>query len=413
MVLRQTFVDGDHLILPQQDLSLQLIEGHQLTSPDNLQDDVVHGVRVDTRTGRPLEYFFLGDKPGQRKWHGRRVPASYQNEDLIRIPAFSENRPNVFHIFNPQRVSQTRGVTAFRAVFDLLGMFEDINFARLVQQQVVSCVAVFLTRERDYQWGNRTTEDEEDGTTTYFEELSPGLVARLKPGEKAEGFSPAVPNPEFFDHVRLVLRLVGMALGMPLELVTLDTTDTTFHGYRGALDQARISFRRIQKWYSRLFHRRVYQMLVRAWSPELLVGRTAQRVGNGKLQLMRHEWHGRGWPYVEPKLDAEADTVRLRNGLTSPRRVHAERSGSEWKQIQKEIVEDYGMAIKNAVAEAEKINQTLDDDSLQPKVTWRDVLNLDAPQGMTRQEKITGVDPAGGPDPNAPAPAPKSKKVVK
>jgi len=389
MVLRHTFIDGDHLVLPQPNLSLQLLEGQVCTSPDNLQDDVVHGVRVDYRTGRPTSYYFMNAKPGQRKWHVRRTPASYSNEDLVQVQAFDENnQPNVLHIFNPQRITQTRGITAFRAVFDLLGMFEDINFARLVQQQIVSCVAVFLTRERDYQWGSRETQTADDGTTTTFESLSPGLIARLRPGEKVEPFSPQVPNPEFFDHIRLVLRLIGMALGMPLELVTLDTADTTFHGYRGALDQARISFRRIQRWYSRLLHRRVYTMLLRAWSPELMQGRVAQRVGNGKLKLFKHEWHGRGWPYVDPKTDAEADRVRLRSMLISPRRLHAERSGTEWKDIAREVVEDYGLAIEIAVKRAEEINTTLSEDSKQPVVTWRDILNLDAPQGMTRQEKV-------------------------
>jgi len=335
-----------------------------------------------------------------RKQHIRRTPLSKDSADVVRIPALNERgQPNVLHLYHPKRITQTRGVTALAPCFDMLGMFEDVNLARLVQQQMVACVGAFITREHDYQLGNRSTTDNEDGTQNTLEELAPGLVVRLRTGEKLESFNPNVPNPEFFHHVRLIIRLIGGNLGMPLELVMLDTTDTTFHGYRGVMQEAKKSFKVIQKRYPQQLHTPLYHACLDRWEPEL--GLRSKKL---RRKLRSHFWQPPGWPYVDPKTDAEADRIRLKNGMTSPRRYHMEQ-GDDWDDIKKELVEDYGSAIDEALTKAEELNKkhkaALKD---QLPVTWREVLNLDNPTGNTRAVKETTDEvpppgPAGKPQP--------------
>lgn len=384
--LMHEIVDGDAFVIPRvrpdRGLFLQLYEGERVASPGTFNDDVIHGVSLDYRTDEVKSYYFTNPQPGERKQRRRILPLSLTSPDVTEVRAFDDiGRPNVLHLFEQERASQTRGISAFHAVFDYLSMFEDVNFAKLVQQQVVSCIAVFITKERDYQWGNRSTEGEEDGTTATFEELHPGLTARLKPGEDVKGFSPAVPNAEFFDHVRLILRIIGLSLGMPLELVLLDTSDTTFHGYRGALHQAQKSFTRVQDEFPKKFHRPVYERWLDLELPRL--GRVARRKQARGL-LYRHDWIGEGWPYVEPKTDAEADAVRQHNALISPRRLQMER-GRHWKELYPEIVQDWGDAIELAAKRAEEISKKYE----RSDVTWRDVLNLDMPSGMSRKGMVS------------------------
>jgi capsid protein len=253
-------------------------------------------------------------------------------------------------------------------------MFEDVNFAKLVQQQVVSCIAAFITSERDLQWGAREEQSESDGSTTTLEELTPGLVHRLRPGESLESFSPNVPSPEFMHHVRLIVRLIGGCIGMPLELVMLDTTDTTFHGYRGVLQQARKGFERRQQLIVSCFHRPVVTHLLQQWALE---DPALRRNKN----LLRHSWTAPGFPYVDPKVDAQADQIRMRSCLASPRRIHAEQ-GASWDDVQVEIVDDMGSAIEKALTKAKELNDKFPDED--NPVTWREVLNLDNPAGNTR-----------------------------
>lgn len=394
--LRGMHIDGDHFGVFRND-QIQLFEGDRVSSPDNLTDDTVHGIVLDPETSRPLKYLFLKYNPGTRKQRIRRTPLSVNSSDIIPIPAFDNlGNPNVLHVFDPKRLTQTRGVTSLAPCFDYVGMFEDINFARLVQQQVVSCIAAFITSERDMQWGNREEQTETDGSTTTLEELTPGLVHRLRPGEKINAFSPGVPGPDFQQHIRLIVRLLGGTVGMPLELVMMDTSDTTFHGYRGVLQMARRGFIRQHIALVSRFHAPIYQHNLRLWLPKL--GRAAEK---NKL-IFRHAWQVPGFPYVDPKVEAEADKIRLQNVLISPRRLHAEQ-GNDWDVIYKEQVEDYSKAIDYAQTKADELNKKHKD--MEIPINWRDILNMDHPAGSTRQVKETNEPP--------PAPGGGGDKVVK
>lgn len=370
LALRHRFVDGDCVVIPHQEgknLRLQLLEGDRLPETVDIFKDIIHGVKVNFQTDQIESYYFTVPVAGRRQLGGRRIPAIVGTPETREVAARDQNgRLQVLHLLDPQRITQTRGVTAFRAVFDVLGMFEDVQFAKLVQQQVVSMIAVFIESERNMPWGNRTTDTSgrTDGGTSTFDELSPGLTVRLKPGEKMNGFSPNVPNPEFFPHVRLILRLIGCSIGMPLELVLLDTSDTTFHGYRGALQQAQKSFVRQQRLHPRQLHRHVWKRLIDIWYPH---GSTVRK----NKRLYRCSWRGEGWPYVDPRFDAQADMMRLSSGIASPRRVQAER-GYDWDDVKREITEDWGSAILGAAEKAKEINDKFPD----AFVTWRDCLNL-------------------------------------
>jgi capsid protein len=309
------------------------------------------------------------------------VPVDVRNSDGIR---------QLFHVYNSKRMNQTRGVTALAPIFSLAGMFEDIQFAKLVQQQVVSCFAVFReqavvaggglpTKNADY--GAATIETSASGTR-YIENIAPGMEIIGKPGEKLQGFSPNVPNAEYFTHVKLMLQMIGVNLGLPLCLVLMDGSETNFSGWRGAVDEARKGFRSNQRNLVNRLHKPVYRWKLSQWIAEDSDLRTAYKeLGN---QFFNHKWNAPRWSYIDPVGDAQGDQLRLQNGLTSPRRLHAER-GAEWEEISNEIVEDMMFAIRAAKSAAIRLNSEFDDG--QP-VQWRELINLPMPIGvqMTMQD---------------------------
>ena len=71
----------------------------------------------------------------------------------------------------------------------MLGQIEDLNFATLVRAQVSSCIALFINRQSDFQFGSRTTEDRTDGTTETTEDLMMGsdIFVELPEGDVAAG----------------------------------------------------------------------------------------------------------------------------------------------------------------------------------------------------------------------------------
>jgi lambda family phage portal protein len=373
--LRQTLVDGDMLVLATEDGPLQLIEGHRVRTPSNTKQNVVHGVLIDDYRRR-LEYWVTRDEldPNQRL---ERV------SDVTRYAVRDgDGRRQVFHVYNPKRVSQTRGITAFAPIVDLMGMFDDIMFAKLVQQQIVSCFATFRERELDFkgsptvpQQGARESQTLSDGTTRTLEGIGPGMEIAGSPGEKLTGFSPNVPNPEFFPHMKIVLQLIGVNLGLPLVLVLLDASETNFSGWRGAVDQARMGFQRNQRMIiNRLVIPSYRMMVAQAMVEDAALREAASR---SKIDLFACQCTPPNWPYIDPLKDASADLLRVRNALISQRRRCAER-GYDWDVISTEIVDDNALAIEKAIKAAARVNKK----NPEANVHWRELISLPTPDGV-------------------------------
>jgi lambda family phage portal protein len=377
---RSQKLDGDCVVLGIEEMGcLQFIEAHEVQTKSR-QENTFLGVTLG-QYGDHERYWIMQDPILPQGTKADSVPVDVRN---------AEGHRQLFHVYNAKRMNQTRGVTALAPIFSLSGMFEDIQFAKLVQQQTVSCFAIFReqavvnggglpTVRQGY--GNSTQEISQAGTR-YIEDIAPGMEIIGRPGEKLHGFSPNTPNAEYFSHVRLMLQMIGVNLGLPLCLVLMDGSETNFSGWRGAVDEARKGFRSNQVNLVNRLHNPVYFWKVRQWIDEDPALRSAfESLGN---KLFAHKWNAPRWAYIDPVGDAQGDQLRLQNGLTSPRRLHAER-GAEWEEVSDEIVDDMAYMIRRAKTAAAKINTEFDDG--QP-VQWRELANLPMPMGvqMTMQD---------------------------
>ena len=390
LVLRSEFFDGDIFAMPvADDARVQLVEGDRCLTPGNTKLNVIHGIFLG-ELAEPLQFWFT--KVKRRDVHLQFVG------DVDKYDAYDDQGfAQVWHCLDPKRASQSRGIPALKSVFDYLTMLEDVNFAKLVQAQVVSCIALFIERGSEFKGnaelklGSRDTQQADDSTTENLEQLKPGLVIKGRKGETPKNFSPAIPNAEYFDHVRLILRIIGAAAGLPLSLVLLDTHDTTFHGYRGELNEARKGFRRARARLASNFCCPVYRWKVRQWFREGLFPAAAKYAKDGSLYW--HKWIGEGWPYVDPEKDAQADVVALDNMLESPRELQA-RKGRDFEDVRDETIQDNGSLIEKAILEAQRLSKITGE-----KITWRDVIS---PRG---EIKTAQIQPAGGkPGSNGPTP---------
>ncbi len=369
MALRTMLVDGDIIALPTDGGALQLIEGHRLRTPTNTRRNVVLGVLLDEQRRR-LEYWFTKDDVDPTRTVGR-------VSEMQRVSARdSEGHRSVFHIYAPKRVTQTRGVTALAPIFDILGMFEDLNFAHLVQAQVVACFAVFRQREADWQpggveqQGERTSETLADGSTRTLEGIGPGMQIEGAPGETLQGFAPNIPNPEFFPHVKLVLTLVGINLGVPLVMMLLDAKETNFSGWRGAVDQARLGFRRNQRNLINRFHKPVWRWKVRDWmTQDGALRRAAERDG---IDILGHTITPPRWPYIDPSKDVKSDADALKNWLVAPDDLHRQRGRDPDAIIEKTVAYNVHRMTRG-MEEAEKLNKQFPDAA----VDWREIAGFD------------------------------------
>ena len=373
--------DGDCVITGVEGGALAFYEGHNVGTNSRMED-VVLGVKMNAFRKR-MAYYIARDLIDPNKTNPRGGFGSIDVEPLpVRDP--ETNLRQVFHVYNPKRTTLSRGVTALAPVFDISGMWEDVNFAKVVQQQIVSCFAIFRQRALGSTstlpsngYGQQTTESTEYGTRQ-LDGVAPGMQVWGTPGEELKGFSPDVPNSSYFEHTRQILQLIGVNLGLPLCLVLMDGSETNFTGWRGAVDEARKGFRAEQFALIKKLHSPVYLWKLQHFVAEDRALRKAMEKASPK-KFRRHTWHPQAWPYIEPMKDAQADAFQQQHLLTSPRRIQS-KNGRQWDEVIAETVEDCGGAIMLAKKMAQKINKKFNDD--QP-VHWRDCLSLIPVPGVT------------------------------
>lgn len=368
---RAESIDGDIVVTGTEDGPFQVIEAHSIQEKSKIADTFL-GVTRD-KVGKRLQYH-IREELDEFGAKGDSTPIDVRNED---------NRRQVFHVYNPKRVLQCRGVTQIAPIFSYAGMLEDINFAKLVQQQVVSCFAIFREMGMSPQlpglnqgYGRSTVETTPAGTRQ-IEGVSPGMEVIGGPGEKLQGFSPNVPNSGYFDQVKLILQVLGVNFGLPLCLVLMDGSETNFSGWRGAVDEARKGFVADQLNLVRRLHKPGYEWWL---SQEIKVDTSLRNwQDKPKINIYGHNWNLPTWSYIEPVADAEGDATQLRNSLTSPRRMHSAR-GNDWEEIADESIEDNHYAIDKAAEKADEFNTK---HPTSPPLTWRDLISLPMPEGQT------------------------------
>jgi hypothetical protein len=267
-------------------------------------------------------------------------------------------------------------------------MRDDIDFATLVKHQMASCIG--MVEELDpalwqffQQHGVLTGEKEQfqfaSGTLTDTMTMRPGAKYRPAPGYKLKDFNPNSPSPQYFEHIRVLLTYMAVNLDLPLIILLLDASDTTFSSYRHVLNQARDTFKVLRERIVEQWHRPVWNTLVRHWAfGDPVLKRFIERGGNEEgmrrqlTVLRRHWWNHPTYEYIEPVKDGTGDVLKLGHCLTSFRRFAAGKHSEEWPVLANEIVDDRYFGIRLACLRANELNAEFGPNT----VHWRDLLPL-------------------------------------
>lgn len=387
--------DGDCLITCLNDGSLQFHEA-QYIGTNARMDNVVLGVELDSHRRR-MAYYLSTDLIDPMRTVVRGGFGASETRIPCRTP---DGMRQAFHVYNSRRTTQTRGVTGMAPILKISAMFEDVNFAKLVQQQIASAVVLLRTRTQ-FSGGmvSRVNYGEEESLTTTTGDIrtSDGVMAGMEltgqPGEDISAFTSNIPNAEYFQQVRLLLQLMGVNFGLPLCLVLMDGSETNFSGWRGAVDEARKGFRLNQRNLIRRFHQPCYKIkLSHFLAEDPALRKIAAKMGP---ESCSHVWHPQAWQYIEPVKDAQGDLLQVRNGLTSPRRIQ-QKNGRRWETVAQETIEDNRLAIVAAKKAAQELNEDFQDGT---PVHWRELVSLPTPDGTAGQliptvpSEVPGVKP--------------------
>jgi lambda family phage portal protein len=230
--------DGDFLFVLVRDkdgnLKLQGIEADRLGDPYKTYTslELIGGIHIDRDTGSPTAYDIYNRSIGDFY--------SYQ----VTIPASQG-----FHYFDPLRIDQYRGISAFHtAINDATDIYDIVNFEKLAAKVASSQSAVIKRNNNNASdLTALTTEENFDNQQIKLESMEAGKVSYLEPGEDIifpDG--PSRPSGAFAEFHKILLRNICMGLGIPYSFA-VDPSAMSGPTARLEMQQAGRTYKRYQK----------------------------------------------------------------------------------------------------------------------------------------------------------------------
>lgn len=325
-------------------LVLQLIEAEQIDRykvehRDPVTKDtreVRGGVEVDIH-GAPVAYWVYHRHPHDTLGFSTPAPLSMES---YRIPA-----ERMCHIFDPERARQTRGVSRLSPSMERLRNLQTYDFAQLLAAKAEACIGLIIKSERADQdligmaqpasdgGPNRTDEDGNDELA-----MQPFMTARLAPGEDVTGFTPQRPGNMYEPFVSAQIKAAAAGAGISYEQVARDFTKGSYSSQRQSMLEDRREFEPIQD------DQLIAQLCRPVWEDwldlQVLNGDLVAPGYTLDLDRWRYcEWRANGWPWIDPKNEADAATAALKDGLTTRRTILAEK-GEDWREVMRQQAEE-------------------------------------------------------------------------
>jgi lambda family phage portal protein len=331
MVCREVMVAGDTSVLMTDKSIIQLFEAEQL---DSRKKPFTNGIKTD-EFGRPMEFRLC-------PWISNHISVSKGK---------NVKAENVLYLVNPERPSQTRGVPASQASFPMLHRINDVCDSEAIAWQLLARLSVSITREQGDQQAytesredpNKATADLEGDLATRLTELDYALLFHGNPGEEVKGIERNIPAKTFGDSVRMFLRLLGLPLGLPLEIILLDWTKSNYSQSRAVLQQAYQMFLFWQAKMADFFFTPLFKWKVSVWQEQELFG---------KRNKIKFDWIKETFPWIDQLKEAQAYATQVERGFTTHGRV-CKSLGTD----RAEVVERREIEVRDAIKRAKKIEE--------------------------------------------------------
>lgn len=370
LAVASTIVSGDCFAIPmfvedarrpcRYRLKLELVESDRCDTPrGKLPNDreVRNGVELGARS-QPVAYWFHVRHPGER-WRA----ASPGDRRMKRYAADRpDGRPNVIHVYDQERIGQSRGVPALASTLEHWRHIEDYTLAEIEAASVASLIAGFVTSQNPESTQEaRAIVDaisgvqgkrNRDAATRTIEEIRSGTIEYLGPGEDIRFSTPGRPSPNFGPFLQTMLHLAASALGMSYPIATRDFAGTNYSQARADILEAGRMFQRRQQWLATHFCQPVWKLLLEeAW---LLGDFDAPRGFQDDLELWTAtQWvpPGRGW--VDPQKEVGAWQTAIELGVMDRSEVIAGVSGRDVEDVTEQLAYEAELRREAMGADAE------------------------------------------------------------
>lgn len=234
----------------------------------------------------------------------------------------------IAHLYRIERPGQIRGVSDLATVMMRLHDLDDYHDAALMMAKVQAVLGVFVKQTGGptaSPLGTPSTDDK-----GRLEELTPGMIGYLRPGEEVEFLTPQASGP-FAEYTRTALHAIAMGANLTYHLLTGDLRDANYSSLRAG----NIEFRRgieQDQW-----HLIIPQLCRPVWNMFI-----QQAVLGGLLPTTaigaKAQWTPPRAELVDPMKDTLALIAQVRAGFMTMPQAIAEMGYDPRKQVA-EIVE--------------------------------------------------------------------------
>lgn len=376
-IVRCACVDGDVGYIKTNSGQVQGIESERIRNPSGVGVDgltkigtmIVGGVEMDG-AGRPLQFHIAA-------WMNT-AGGAFVAQQTQAVAA-----EHFLFLSNPLRniTGATRGEPQLQACASRFEHLEGFDEAVRVAARIQAILSAFIVVERPLDHMGSfpgTTQSvrnlDGDDEDIKQDELEPGTMHRLRPGESIQTVAATQPGPDYQTFVLMQMVQICGDLGLPLPLATLDARLANLSSMRCVLQLAWRNFERWQEWLRCKWYAEVYR-----W-------RVAMFIREGLLPF-REDWSKHEWfAPPPPVLDVGAE-VNAARAMTDAR-------FSSYTRQMKRI---WGIDFQGEIDQIEKEQALFREKKVAP-------MSAPGTTGMPQAEK-NGQDNKPPPaDPNAPSP---------
>jgi lambda family phage portal protein len=299
------------------------------------ENEVRLGIEVDN-DGRCVAYHMFERSPY--------APAAGVPRKRVRVPA-----SDIIHLYDPERVGQTRGVSWMVPVMVSLKMLSGYVEAELVAARIGASAMGFFQKKADA--GSAGALPTNEGSFTM--EANPGTFGILPDGYEVSEWNPDHPATAFGEFVKSGLRQVSTGLGVSYNALANDLEGVNYSSIRAGLLVERDMWRCVQRWWIAAFLRPVFKEFL---NMALLHGALTLDSRDFR-KFTKMKFVPRGWAWVDPLKDTQAGIAGIGAGLASRTALLAEQgldieSVFEELAAEEELAEEYDVDVSTPTASA-------------------------------------------------------------
>ncbi len=311
-------------------LALQAIDADLLDETFNrprrgTENEIRMGVEIDA-IGRAVGYW-VWNAPGT---------------DLMReryfIPA-----DQMIHLYDPERVNQTRGVTWVHSVMVPAHMLNAYEESEAVAARIGASKMGLFEKRVDSLAGDLSTDPKPAAM-----EANPGTFEIVPDGYEFKAWEPDHPTAQFPAFIKQMLRKIASGFSVFYNVLANDAEGVSYSTMRSFALVERDDWRSIQQDFIDIWRRPLYS----AWLGMALLTGSLKLPSRDPSRYLAVRHRPRGWQWIDPEKEAKAAVISIQNGLGTRTGFLAEK-GEDIEDVfaelarEQELADQYGLNISN------------------------------------------------------------------